>query len=185
MALLLFAIAFLFLIAAGCGKKKTPLEPDSFFGSDEEYEVYRTLLADTNHYGAGTIVLVDSTQAWDFSDTETPWDGRMPELSDETLQDFLSVNRTRVSLKRIEFPGKTCVLISSEQMTAWKRTSPDAEGTVTVSRVGFNRSSTQALVYWSVFRAPDSAQGSVALLEKENGRWMVRQNLMIWIVKDG
>jgi hypothetical protein len=174
-------VLFLLLVATGCGRKRAPLEPNSIYGSEEEYAVYRTLIADTNFYRADTIALVDSTQAWDFLDKDAPWKGRMPRLSDETLQHYLSVNRTRVPLKNIECPGKTCVLISSEKMVFWERLFPDAEGAVTVSRVGFNRSGTQALVYWSIYWAPLAAYGSVILLEKESGFWTVRQNLAIWI----
>ena len=157
------------------------MEPDSIYGTEEEYAVYRTLFADTNFFRAGTVVLLDSTQAWDFSNAEAPWKGRIPLLSDETLQQYLSVNRTRAPLKAISCPGKTCVLISSEKMAVWERLYPDAGGAVTVSRVGFNRAGTQALVYWSVYWAPLAAHGSVILLEKEGGRWTVRQDLMIWI----
>jgi hypothetical protein len=171
----------LLLLISGCSGKSAPAGPDFISGTGEEYSVYRTLIADSNFYRAGTVVILDSTQAWDFSNSEAPWKGRMPRLSDETLQQYLSVNRTRVPLQVISCPGKTCVLISCEKMADWERMFPDAAGVVTVSRVGFNRAGTQALAYWSVYLAPLAASGSVILLEKEDGRWTVRQNLMIWI----
>jgi len=174
-------IFFLLLVLTGCVNRKTPMEPDSVYGTEEEYAVYRTLFADTGFYRADTIALMDSTQAWDFLGMDAPWKGRMSRLSDETLQHYLSVNRSRVSLKCVDCPGKTCVLISSEKMGFWERLVPDAEGVVTVSRVGFNRQGTQALVYWSIYWAPLAAFGSVILLEKESGLWTVRQDLTIWI----
>jgi hypothetical protein len=171
----------LLLIVFGCSEKKTPFGLNPSHGTEEEYSVYRALIADTIFYRAATIVLIDSTQSWDFSNAEAPWKGKMPRLSDETLQNYLSANRSRIPLKCISCPGKTCVLISNEKMAVWERLVPDAGGAITVSRVGFNRSGTQALVYWSVYWAPLAAYGSVILLEKEGGRWMVRQDLMIWI----
>lgn len=169
------------ILLCGCTAERSPFEPLIQVGTGEEYEIYRTLVADSNFYRAETVVLCDSTQAWDFSNGEAPWMGRMPQLSEETLQRYLSVNRTRVPLKTIPCPGKTCVLISFEKMADWRRMYPDAGGAITVSRVGFNRAGTQALVYWSVYWAPLAASGSVILLEKEGGHWTVRQNLMIWI----
>jgi hypothetical protein len=175
-------MALLVLLAmTGCYRRKTPVGPDSLSGTEEEYAVYRTLVADTVFYRAGTIVLLDSTQAWDFSNDEAPWRGRMSLLSEETLQDYLAVNRIRVRLKNLSCPGKSCVLISSDNMVDWESLYPDAGGVVTVSRVGFNRAGSQALVYWSVYRAPKAAIGSLILLEKESGQWIVLQNLMIWI----
>jgi hypothetical protein len=175
------SVFLLLLVISGCSEKKTPFGLNSSLGTEEEYSVYRALIADTIFNRAATIVLLDSTQSWDFSNGEAPWKGEMPRLSEETLQNYLSVNRTRIPLKSISCPGKTCVLISSEKMAVWERLYPDAGGAVTVSRVGFNRACTQALVYWSVYWAPLAAYGSIILLEKVGGRWTVSQDLMIWI----
>ena len=175
------AVLILVLALTGCGRNRTPVEPDSGYGTEEEYAVYRTLFADSNFYRSPSIVLLDSTQAWDFLNGEAPWKGRMSRLSDETLENYLSVNRTRVPMKCVECPGKTCALISFEEMAVWKRFFPDADGAVTVSRVGFDRPANQALVYWSVYFAPLAAFGSVVLLEKEGGLWIVRQSLTIWV----
>jgi hypothetical protein len=84
---------FLLLLAAGCGREKTPIQPAVDYGSEEEYAVYRALIADTNFYRADTVVLVDSTQSWDFVNLDAPWKNRLPDVSDETLQNYLSVNR--------------------------------------------------------------------------------------------
>jgi hypothetical protein len=173
-------VTFLLLLASGCGREKMPVQPASDYGSDEEYAVYRTLIADTDFYRAGTVVLVDSTQSWNFLNLDAPWKDRLPDVSDETLQNYLTVNRSRVPMKNISCPGKVCVLISEEEIASWQRRFPGAEGVLTVSSVGFNRAADQALVYRSRYWGPESAAGFIVVLEKKDGRWAVRRSLMIW-----
>jgi hypothetical protein len=149
----------------GCAAERSPFEPFIPDGTGEEYRIYRTLVADTGFNRAQTVVFNDSTQALDFSNGDAPWKGRMPGLSDETLENFQLVNRTRVPLKNISCPGKSCILISGDDMAGWNRMYPEAGGVVTVSRVGFDRAGSQAFVYWSVFWAPLASSVSVVLLD--------------------
>jgi hypothetical protein len=82
-------------------------------------------------------------------------------------------------MKTIACPGKVCVLIS-EMNGAWQSRFQDAEGVLTVSRVGFNLAATQALVYWSTYWGPNAAAGFIVLLEREDAGWAARRSLMIW-----
>jgi hypothetical protein len=174
------ALGLLSLLLSGCAAEHSPVKPPVEDGTGEEYQVYRTLVADSAFNGSSTVLFCDSTQAWDFPDGNSPWKSELLGMSDETIRNYLAVNRTPVRLKHITCPGITCILISSADMAEWQRLYPGAGGVVTVSRVGFNSAETEALVYWSVYRAARAARGSIILLQKENEVWTVRQELMIW-----
>jgi hypothetical protein len=170
-----------FMILAACIGKKNPFKPSAAPGTVDEYDVYRAVVADTNYFRSACILLADSTMAYMSFGNLDYWKEHMPSLSDETITAYLSVNATRARLQPIACPGKTCVLIGKANPYDWRNRNPGESGLVTVSRVGFNRTGTQALVYWSEFWAPLAASGSMMLLEKIEGRWVVRRSLMIWI----
>jgi hypothetical protein len=174
------ALLFL-LMLSGCAVKKMPFEPNELLGTDEEYAVYKTLVADTDLYRAKTVVVSDSTRIWNFHPDVKYWTSQMPSLSEETFQNFIWMNQNPVPLNPILCPGIIFVLLSREELNDWEIRYPEAGGAVTVSRVGFNSFGTQALVYWSIYWAPKAAYGSMILLEKSGGQWVIRQNLMIWI----
>jgi hypothetical protein len=170
------------LALAACTVKKAPLQPHvTTLASGEERAIYQALLTDSTVYGATLIVLVDSTESFDLSMHLVHLKSNMPSLLDETAQNFMAVNRESISLKGLSIDGLTCVLVRREESYAWERNWPEAGGAVSLSRVGFDRSGTQALVYYSVFWAPLAAVGSVALLEAKDGTWHIRSNVLVWI----
>jgi hypothetical protein len=58
---------------------------------------------------------------------------------------------------------------------------PDAPGITTLSRVGFNNTHDQALVYVGTISHWLAGAGYYVLLKKVNGSWMVDQQVMTWI----
>jgi hypothetical protein len=57
---------------------------------------------------------------------------------------------------------------------------PQAAGLLTVSRVGFNTSLDQALVYLEILRDFHTGSGAYYLLQKVEGIWNVDQRVSIW-----
>jgi hypothetical protein len=58
---------------------------------------------------------------------------------------------------------------------------PDAPGITTLSRVSFNNTFDQALVYVGTLSHWLAGAGYYVLLKKDNGAWVVDQQVMSWI----
>jgi hypothetical protein len=49
------------------------------------------------------------------------------------------------------------------------------------SRVGFNNTLDQAVIYVGQMAGPLMGSGNYYLLEKENGEWILKEQIMVWI----
>ena len=58
---------------------------------------------------------------------------------------------------------------------------PGSSGYLLFSRVGFNRTLDQAVIYVGQVAGPLMGSGSYYLLEKQNGEWKILKVIGIWI----
>jgi hypothetical protein len=79
-----------------------------------------------------------------------------------SLQDFLIVEQRELR-----------ALVARDQLTAFERRHALAPGTVAVSRIGFDASGSQALLYVSFSCGSLCGRGTFVLLERNAGRWEV------------
>jgi hypothetical protein len=120
----------------------------------------------------------------------------LPDLSEETLADFLAKNRkphpvephftlggqldclSTEDLERIFLPDDTTA------QAGWDRfyeLYPQSEGIVSFSRVGFDANVTQALVYTAQSRDALYGRGTYWLCVKSGERWAVLQSNTAWV----
>jgi len=103
-------------------------------------------------------------------------------ISPETLADYERQNNSPEVLKRSLNISLYYLLINSAES---KRSVADlrgreVQGTVSVSRVGFNRDRTEALVYRSYICGGLCGYGSVLFLKRADNRWKVETKATLW-----
>jgi len=83
------------------------------------------------------------------------------------------------------------ILLSTEELSEITRQSnwgevitqkyPGSYGYTMFSRVGFNNSLDQAIIYVGQMAAPLMGSGFYYLMEKKNGEWVIKEQVMAWI----
>ena len=118
----------------------------------------------------------------------------IPQLNRETALDFLTKNQTSWTLKN-EFNLKAEVIIVNSYETrrlfdqrdieeGWKlfhKKYPNAGSIDTLSRVGFNESKTQALIYYGYVCGGLCGQGQYILLTRTDDKWTIEKECLTWI----
>jgi hypothetical protein len=112
-------------------------------------------------------------------------------VSRETLDSFLTRNAQPSQLSPEMQLGVDYILISSDELLQITRQPdwgnvlrekfPNSSGYTMLSRVGFNNALDQAVVYVGNMAGPLMGAGYYYLLEKKNGEWRIRQQVMVWI----
>lgn len=165
----------------------------------EEYAVYQaiiewgfltesvTLIVIRDHTAAGILV----EESLDEQRVQYIRENMGSALEAETLKDFLVKNEESRKLEK-RFPiGAQCVLISEAELTeifekgeGWDQfyaTYPNSQGTMTLSRVGFNAIMDQALAYVGNQAHYLAGIGYYVLLAKEEDAWVVKKTAVAWI----
>lgn len=191
----LFLIALVLLLAA-CTADATPIPaPSETELAVEEQAVYAALLGEM--YAAPMYVLMDTTATaiTGVEETAATLDHvsqNMIGLSPETADSFRVRNEAETPLEAGLDLGTEYILLSRDEMSAifsenqsgWNvfyGRYPDAPGITTLSRVGFNNTLDQALVYVGTQSHWLAGAGYYVLLEKVDGVWAVTQQVMVWI----
>lgn len=127
----------------------------------------------------------DPQQAMDFA-----WDG-LPGISRDTIQNFIDRNAQPGDLSPDMNLGVEYILLGEEELASITRQQnwgevlaqkyPGAQGYTMFSRVGFNRTLDQAVIYVGNLAGPLMGSGYYYLLDKENGVWVLKQQVMAWI----
>jgi hypothetical protein len=118
--------------------------------------------------------------------------GSLPTLQAETWNHLLSVGGEEIAFPSDLETGGPYQLITDEawagyfggiDSTAWERFEADygAQGFATYSRVGFNRDTTQALLYRGVVCGVLCGNGGYVLLEKVDGVWQIVGEYEVWM----
>jgi len=189
-------IVFLAFLVAACAGSPTPVSTPSTAQIDtEEQAVYAALLR--NLYTASNYALMDTTATGmsGVTDTGTSLDRMLLDMHDlerSTAESFSTRNATTTPVSPDMVLGVEYVLVSQEEMSqifsqnrdGWVlfyERYPDTPGITTISRVGFNESLDQALVYIGTMSHWLAGAGYHVLLGKVNGAWIVEQQVMTWI----
>ena len=71
--------------------------------------------------------------------------------------------------------------LSGKRVALLTQTYEGAHGYTVFSRVGFNDTLDQAVVYVGNVAAPLMGAGYYYLMEKKNGQWIITEQVMVWI----
>src|SRR5215216_4785184 len=114
-----------------------------------------------------------------------------PSISRETVDSLLQRNEQPTQLSAEMQLGVDYALLSAEELAEissqpnWNEVLsedyPGSDGYLIFSRVGFNHTLDQAVIYVGKVAGPLMGSGSYYLLEKQNGEWSIKQELMTWI----
>lgn len=178
----------------------------SFAGeiSTEEYEVYSAVLTQIYPSGPKTFVVTGTT-----SDNELLTDELIKyieensmftqsgmfnlKLDGDMVEDYNEKNaeKHKLSADKFNLPQEV-ILISSEELDEifWGEGGgwdgfysrfPGATGTINLSRVGFDKDKTEAIIYIGIQSGLLIGRGDVLLLAKDKNKWRIVDKVMIWI----
>ncbi len=163
---------------------------------DREAETHRVYASALDSWCSGGLVAVDPDSPAYVEDAASKgYEGLAEEFSRfnggqpagferSTFDDYLREDgREPVALDPDYDYGRPVALMSESEFRELQDESggpdrffesfPDHCGYVTLSRVGFNPTGAQAMVYLSAFRAGDSCIGEYLLLDRQDNRWEV------------
>lgn len=113
------------------------------------------------------------------------------DLDEETLDDFVAKNREQHPVEPDLNPEGRLICVDDEEFRrifrdadGWDRfrcTFPESDGTLRFSRVGLNRSITQAVLYAGQQFDWDVGSGGYWLLSKSDGEWIEAGNSETWL----
>lgn len=163
--------------------------------ADEEYGVYSALI-NSLYMNEQRKIIVIKVRTEDQIDSLLKEQDReisylaikknIPELDQQTLDNFKTVNQESVLLKRQFNLPVNYVLLSPEEVKniRWNdfyNQYPGAQGVMELSRVGFNRNKTQALVYVGNSSYPLAGEGLYVFLIRVNNIWTIQKEMQYWI----
>jgi hypothetical protein len=170
----------------------------------EEYNVYSAVL--NNEYCNNKIKLfiiyektvdsINSSTGSEFVNLDSKFiKNGMPKIQDDILINFKNENKQKkVFEKQFNLCSNYYLLKESEYENifkndknndGWKKYRqmyPDSSGIINFSKIGFNNSKNQALVFFSTSFDYDGGIGSYYMLEKENNIWKINQKEMAFIM---
>jgi hypothetical protein len=157
----------------------------------EEQAIYSFFVsADT-----GTAVILQDTST--NISTDNPQESidyiksGLQSISEETVNSYLERNAQPGQLSPDMELGVNYVLLSAEELARissqpdWggilNEKYPGTHGYTIFSRVGFNNSLDQAVIYVGNVAGPMMGAGFYYLMEKKNGEWVIKEQVMVWI----
>ena len=186
------------LLLAACGPRPPVPTPTASANQlqQEEQAVYAAVVKDL-FPNANSIVLMEttSTDPGGVANTASTADyaaRNLPGLAKATVENFKTRNAQSYNLSVDMQLGVQYVLLTQKQrneifgqnQSGWEtfyQNYPNAPGITDLSRVGFNPSFDQALVYAGTLSNYLAGSGYYLLLVKTNGTWTVSQKVMTWI----
>jgi hypothetical protein len=183
--LLFFSLAFALAACAPSGPTPSPADVER-----EEQAIYASFFSE----GAGTAVILQNTDTFSADDSpaylESITSG-LDGLSKETLASFVGRNQNPAPLSADMQFGVPYVLLTEEELAEissqpdWGKVLndryPNSGGYKVFSRAGFNRTLDQALVYVAHIAGPLMGGGFYYLMEKQDGRWVIKDQSLAWI----
>ena len=186
----------LILFSAACTATPTLLPTPATGQIDtEEQAVYTSLL--TKMYTATEFVIMDTTATdpggiENTSQTLASVLQNMHDVALGTVDSFKTRNEAAHPIRSDMNLGSPYILLSQDErnqifdqnQSGWEifyGRYPDAPGITTLSRVGFNASLDQALVYLGTQSNWLAGAVYYILLKKVNGVWNIDQQVMTWI----
>jgi hypothetical protein len=162
---------------------------------NETYAVYAVIIQ--SQFASPKVVIKAQTDT-DFSGSSQEDQlkyirGQLDGLSQATTTDYMECNVTPLNLEAERFPVNAKIILLSpeafkqffqENGDGWEAfyaQYPDAQGILSFSAVGFNANQSQALVYAGNQSHWLAGAGYYYLLEKQNGIWVIIEEIMTWI----
>jgi hypothetical protein len=157
---------------------------------DEEYAVYSAILAN-EQYNNEVIVINDYTSHGLIANAKN-LNQEVYSLTEDTINDYQVKNEKNQKLENnFTVQGKVVFISEKEESQLFRKGQdgwamfykkfPKAKRIISFSRVGFNQERTQALVSISMGCGWLCGEGSFMLLQKENEKWVVQQNIGLWV----
>lgn len=203
-ALQAFLLISIFMILF-VGLQSTPTaanldQADSEAGvSNEEYEIYSSLIKELYiEPNTKQVVIEERTFRYDFAiQDDEPWREKWKDkkkglaVDDSAADDYEAKNGQKWLLNKDSFklPVKVTLITDLDlksifhgnwgELTwiSYYRKFPDARGFVMLSRIGFNTSRNQALIYVGSRCGPGCGDLHFLLMQKENGVWVTKKDL--------
>jgi hypothetical protein len=190
----LFKKLFIFvpvLFALACSTltpKPTPTAADI---EREEQAVYSFFLPDK---GGAALILQDTSTNISDDNPEESIDylkSGLKSISKETVISYLARNAQPSQLSPNMNLGMDYVLLSADELAKissqpnWGEVLtekyPGSNGYTIFSRVGFNNTLDQAVIYVGKVAGPMMGSGFYYLMEKKNGEWLLKEQINVWI----
>ncbi len=183
---MLIAVSFM-----ACSTFNRPSQP-SVIEIEKEEQVLYSFFVDA---GEGPVLILQDTATntypGDSQDTINYLKEGLPDLSSQTLENFMERNAQVGTLSPDMNLGVEYILLTTEELSEitsqpnWGEvlsgTYSGAHGYTVFSRVGFNRSLDQAIIYVAQVSGPLMGSGYYYLMEKKNGEWRIMNEIMVWI----
>ncbi|HLO14778.1 MAG TPA: hypothetical protein VK206_08115 [Anaerolineales bacterium] len=156
----------------------------------EEQAVYSVFVS-----GQGTVLILRDTSTNISGDNPQQTldyiKSGLKDISHETLDNYLERNKQPSQLSPDMDLGMEYILLSPEELAKitsqpnWheilREKYPNSGGYLIFSRVGFNHSLDQALIYVGQVAGPLMGAGYYYLMEKKDGEWKIKEQIMVWI----
>ena len=156
----------------------------------EEQAVYSYFVAENSR----ALILQDTSTNMSSDDPQQTVDyikSGLKGVSSETLDNYLERNKQPGQLSPTMNLGVDYVLLSREELVNisnqpnWgellTEKYPGTHGYIIFSRAGFNNTLDQAVIYVGNVAGPLMGAGYYYLMEKQNGQWLMKQQVMAWI----
>ncbi len=167
--------------------KPTPSDADI---EKEEQAIYSFFMP----VSGTALILQDTSTSISDDDPQQTIDyvkSSMKNVTNETLNNYLKRNKQSSQLSPDMQLGADYVLLSEDELRQITSQSnwgevlnekyPNSGGYLIFSRVGFNNTLDQALIYVGQVRGPLNGNGDYYLMEKQNGQWILKDQLAVWI----
>ena len=197
-----FVLGLLVVAALSCTSTGIPNDYD-------DYEIYVEFLSqniweriELENIELGNVVInsVTDTSGMDYESKE-PWEigsyirESLPALQRSTIRSFETRNRKPIVLSAENFEQHSVSIVAEHELSKifnraeggggwwpeYYERFADAQGILTLSRVGFNSEGTQALLYYGNQYAGLGGKGEMVLFDRVDNRWLITKRYMIWI----
>jgi len=191
--LVFLALAFCITLSPyACGKT----DVDTI--SDDDYEIYTIVINKIKHEREKEVWIANQTK-YDQDNSEKEFynrldwvegrlkikiDGRIKDdFYNKNLKHYIFANKFSAikGIRVVSVQELDAMLNDKENPWGVGEKSSSYAGYAYLSRIGFDNTKTKALLYYeSAYHFLDGA-GMCVLLEKENNKWVIKYELMLWI----
>lgn len=161
---------------------------------DSEYEVYSSVILNKYPHPANKIVIYQLTSNQTICyiyDCFQIFKNYSLKNYSMLVDDYKNKNAKVYKLENKFSIPHTVILISRKELNeifqnekgwdAFYEKYPDSPGTIQISRVGFNSNQTQAILYFGYQRGPLWGEGYRIFLTKDEGEWVVKEEVLMWV----
>jgi len=192
--LLTSVCAIILLLITACAAQVSTPTVSSTDVEKEEQAVYSSFF---KNYSEPIVILQETSTEFLPSSSEELQQrmdyiaSGLPDASNETLDNYFERNRLQPSHLSPDMQlGINYILLSEEELSTimnqpngwqafYEKYSP--AGYMQFSRVGFNETLDQAIVYVGSIPGPMMGSGNYYLLEKKDGQWIIKEQVLAWV----